>query len=47
MPVALLHVDTHADVSDEMFEDRKTHGEVVRAYVKNTLSFFKSTINFP
>ncbi|WP_299827065.1 agmatinase [uncultured Roseobacter sp.] len=32
-PVALVHVDAHADVNDEMFGERETHGTVFkRAY---------------
>jgi len=29
-PVALLHVDAHADVNDQMFGERETHGTVFR-----------------
>ncbi|WP_415920435.1 agmatinase [Tateyamaria sp. SN6-1] len=29
-PVALVHVDAHADVNDEMFGERETHGTVFR-----------------
>ncbi len=29
-PVALIHVDAHADVNDEMFGERETHGTVFR-----------------
>jgi guanidinobutyrase len=29
-PVALMHVDAHADVNDEMFGERETHGTVFR-----------------
>ncbi len=29
-PVALLHVDAHADVNDEMFGEKETHGTVFR-----------------
>jgi guanidinobutyrase len=29
-PVALVHVDAHADVSDEMFGEKETHGTVFR-----------------
>jgi hypothetical protein len=33
--VALVHVDTLADVNDEIFGECKTHGTVVRVYVKD------------
>lgn len=37
-PVALVHVDAHADVSDEMFGERETHGTVFRrAYEENLI----------
>ena len=29
-PVALVHVDAHADVNDDMFGERETHGTVFR-----------------
>ena len=29
-PVALVHIDAHADVNDEMFGERETHGTVFR-----------------
>lgn len=29
-PVALVHVDAHADVNEHMFEERETHGTVFR-----------------
>ncbi|MEP4555636.1 agmatinase, partial [Tateyamaria sp.] len=29
-PVALIHVDAHGDVNDEMFGERETHGTVFR-----------------
>ncbi len=29
-PVALIHIDAHADVNDEMFGERETHGTVFR-----------------
>ncbi len=29
-PVALIHLDAHADVNDEMFGERETHGTVFR-----------------
>ena len=29
-PLALIHVDAHADVNDEMFGERETHGTVFR-----------------
>lgn len=38
-PVALVHVDAHADVNDEMFGMRETHGTVFRrAYEKNLIT---------
>jgi guanidinobutyrase len=37
-PVALVHVDAHADVNDEMFGERETHGTVFRrAYEEGLL----------
>ncbi|MEP3845020.1 MAG: agmatinase [Paracoccaceae bacterium] len=37
-PVALVHIDAHADVNDEMFGERETHGTVFRrAYEENLL----------
>ncbi|MCH2077373.1 MAG: agmatinase [Rhodobacteraceae bacterium] len=37
-PVALVHVDAHADVNDEMFGERETHGTVFRrAYEEGIL----------
>jgi guanidinobutyrase len=37
-PVALIHVDAHADVNDEMFGERETHGTVFRrAYEEGIL----------
>jgi guanidinobutyrase len=30
-PVALVHVDAHADVNDEMFGEKETHGTVFRS----------------
>ena len=37
-PVALVHVDAHADVNDEMFGERETHGTVFRrAYEENLI----------
>lgn len=37
-PVALVHVDAHADVSDEMFGEKETHGTVFRrAYEENLI----------
>lgn len=37
-PVGLIHVDAHADVSDEMFGEREVHGTVFRrAYEENLL----------
>jgi guanidinobutyrase len=38
-PVALVHVDAHADVNDEMFGERETHGTVFRrAYEEGLLA---------
>ncbi|EBA11091.1 agmatinase [Roseobacter sp. CCS2] len=38
-PVALVHVDAHADVNDEMFGMRETHGTVFRrAYEEKIIS---------
>jgi guanidinobutyrase len=38
-PVALVHVDAHADVNDEMFGERETHGTVFRrAYEENLIT---------
>ncbi|THH38435.1 agmatinase [Aliishimia ponticola] len=37
-PVALVHVDAHADVNDDMFGERETHGTVFRrAYEENLI----------
>lgn len=37
-PVAVIHVDAHADVNDEMFGERETHGTVFRrAYEEGLL----------
>ncbi|MEO9820841.1 MAG: agmatinase [Paracoccaceae bacterium] len=37
-PVALVHIDAHADVNDEMFGERETHGTVFRrAYEEGLL----------
>ncbi len=37
-PLAVVHVDAHADVNDEMFGERETHGTVFRrAYEENLL----------
>ena len=37
-PVGLIHVDAHADVNDEMFGERETHGTVFRrAYEEGLL----------
>lgn len=37
-PLALIHVDAHADVNDEMFGERETHGTVFRrAYEEGLL----------
>ena len=37
-PVGLVHVDAHADVNDEMFGERETHGTVFRrAYEEGLL----------
>ncbi len=44
-PVALVHVDAHADENDEMFGETETHGTVFRrAYEEGTYHSFK---NFP
>ncbi len=38
-PVALVHVDAHADVNDEMFGEKETHGTVFRrAYEEGLIS---------
>lgn len=36
-PVALVHVDAHADVNDEMFGERETHGTVFRRAYEDKL----------
>ena len=37
-PVALIHVDAHADVNEDMFGERETHGTVFRrAYEENLI----------
>ncbi len=42
-PVALVHVDAHADVNDEMFGERETHGTVFRrAYEEGLLQADKT-----
>lgn len=42
-PVALVHVDAHADVNDEMFGERETHGTVFRrAYEEGLINPFKT-----
>jgi guanidinobutyrase len=41
-PVALVHVDAHADVNDEMFGERETHGTVFRrAYEEGLITTSK------
>ena len=41
-PVALVHVDAHADVNDEMFGERETHGTVFRrAYEEGLITSSK------
>ncbi len=38
-PVAVIHVDAHADVNDEMFGEKETHGTVFRrAYEENLIN---------
>ena len=50
-PVALVHIDAHADVNDEMFGERETHGTVFRrAYEEGLLYlswFFRSAYAAP
>lgn len=42
-PVALVHVDAHADVNDEMFGEKETHGTVFRrAYEENLITASKT-----
>ncbi|MDA7964984.1 agmatinase [Ruegeria sp.] len=42
-PVALVHVDAHADVNDEMFGERETHGTVFRrAYEEGLIAADKT-----
>ena len=42
-PVALVHVDAHADVNDEMFGERETHGTVFRrAYEEGLINPLKT-----
>lgn len=36
-PVALIHVDAHADVNDEMFGEKETHGTVFRRAYEESL----------
>ena len=36
-PVALVHVDAHADVNDEMFGERYTHGTIFRRAIEEKL----------
>lgn len=36
-PVALVHVDAHADVNDEMFGERETHGTIFRRAIEEGL----------
>lgn len=38
-PVALVHIDAHADVNDEMFGERETHGTVFRRAFEEGLIF--------
>lgn len=41
-PLALVHVDAHADVNDEMFGERETHGTVFRrAYEEGLITPYK------
>ena len=42
-PVALVHVDAHADVNDEMFGEKETHGTVFRrAYEEGLITASKT-----
>ena len=42
-PVALIHVDAHADVNDEMFGEKETHGTVFRrAYEEELINPVKT-----
>jgi guanidinobutyrase len=36
-PVALVHVDAHADVNDEMFGEKVTHGTIFRRAIEEDL----------
>ena len=36
-PVALVHVDAHADINDEMFGERITHGTIFRRAIEEGL----------
>ena len=36
-PVALVHVDAHADINDEMFGERITHGTIFRRAIEENL----------
>ena len=36
-PVALIHIDAHADVNDEMFGEKETHGTVFRRAYEESL----------
>ncbi|HMB58276.1 MAG TPA: arginase family protein, partial [Xanthomonadales bacterium] len=38
-PVAMVHVDAHADISDEMFGERITHGTIFRRAIEEGLIF--------
>ncbi len=42
-PVALVHVDAHSDVSDEMFGERETHGTVFRRAYEEGLILAEKT----
>ncbi|MEH6392448.1 MAG: agmatinase [Sulfitobacter sp.] len=42
-PLALIHIDAHADVNDEMFGERETHGTVFRrAYEEELINPYKT-----
>ncbi len=42
-PVALVHIDAHADVNDHMFGERETHGTVFRrAYEEGLINPYKT-----
>jgi len=36
-PIALIHVDAHADINDEMFGERITHGTIFRRAIEEGL----------